>query len=485
MKNMGTMSVCASCDLAPDRSLAYIKAYQETRPFGVFVPRSVPRNNDETSIKTLPRELPKTDKGLQAYLSNIRPPPRRECLALGGGLNIFLEPSGVKTFQARIRRQGDQAARRIRIGGFPTISIAEARNKLAEMKSAIREGSDPALAQRRAGAGVSKLRTLNDLIGEYLSRREDLIAAKTLKIERDLLEGVLAPLLGDRLLSDLEPIDFGGVVTDYARRLKREGRSNGTNANKLLAATRRMFKTARGWGVVGAADPTSGLVKPAKEAPRDRVLFDGSVLVGPDPRLNELGRLVSALSDDPSSVPVSASTRVALMLTLRLGLRALETCSLEWRAIDVDSALPSITVTRSKTSAGLRALPLPHAAVERIRDLRAGSGKDQVFLFPAEPSSKRARHMHPESLSRAFARACQRLGIPAASTHDLRRTCLSGLIELGHESVAERIAGHARRHVMGRHYDRSTRMEAMRAALDAWSAAIDAAAARYIKGAGK
>jgi segregation and condensation protein B len=34
-----------------------------------------------------------------------------------------------------------KAARRIRIGGFPTISIAEARNKLVEMKSAIREGT--------------------------------------------------------------------------------------------------------------------------------------------------------------------------------------------------------------------------------------------------------------------------------------------------------------------------------------------------------
>jgi hypothetical protein len=82
-------------------------------------------------MKASTRDLPKTDKGLQAYPSNIRPPPCRECLALGGGLNIFLEPSGVKTFQARIRRQGDKAARRIRIGGFPTISIAEARNKLA------------------------------------------------------------------------------------------------------------------------------------------------------------------------------------------------------------------------------------------------------------------------------------------------------------------------------------------------------------------
>lgn len=86
-----------------------------------------------------------------------------------------------------------------------------------------------ALEQRRLRAGVSKLRTLNDLVAEYLMRRKDLIVLKTLKIERDLLQGVLAPAVGDRLLADLEPIDFGKAVEDYAGRLKREGRSNRTN----------------------------------------------------------------------------------------------------------------------------------------------------------------------------------------------------------------------------------------------------------------
>ena len=427
------------------------------------------------------RDLPKTDKGLQAHIANVRPPADRKWLTLGGGLTLCLEPSGIKTFQARIRRQGDKSARRIRIGSFPALSVADARRKLAEMKSVIREGRDPALEQRRARSGVSKLRTLGDLIAEYLARRENQIAPKTLKIERDLLHGVLAPALGDRLLADLEPVDFGKVVSDYAARLKREGRSNGTNANKLLAASRRMFKTARGLGVVGSADPTAGLAKPAKEAPRDRILFDGVVLVGPDPRLNELGRLVCALTAEPSLLPASAPTRAGLLLTLRLGLRALETSSLEWRAVDLDSSAPSVTVTTSKTSAGLRALPLPRAAAAALRDLRTNS-KVRDFYSPRKPD-RNAQDTCTRSRSRALSREPASAWVsPAPRLHDLRRTCLSGLIELGHESVAERIAGHVPRHVMGRHYDRSSRMEAMRAGLEAWSEAIDAAAARFAEG---
>ncbi len=425
------------------------------------------------------KELPKTDKGWQAYLQNIKPPEQREWRALGGGLTICLEPSGLKTFQARVRRRGDTAARRTRIGSFPAVSVADARRRLDEIKSEAREGRDFALQARRARAGINAPRTLHDLIEEYLTRREGDVAAKTLKIERDLLSGVLAPALGARLLADLEPVDFGKAVADYAARLRKEGRSNGTNANKLLAASRRMFKLARGWGLIGAIDPTAGLVKPARESPSDRILFDGKVLVGPEPNLNELGCLVTALTDEPPPIPVSRKTRLALMLTLRMGYRALEACALEWRAIELGGEAPSATVTRSKTTAGMRALPLPRAAAEILRELEHGAKKGAKFVFPAEEGSKRVGHLHPESLSRAFARTCERLGIPEASTHDLRRTCLSALNELGHESVAERIAGHSPRHVMGRHYDQSRRLGAMREALEDWSVAIDAAANRF------
>ena len=433
------------------------------------------------------KELPKTDKGLAVYLRNLAAPPERTWIALGDGLTICLEPSGMKTFQARLRRQGDKAPRRIRIGSFPAVSLVEARAKLAEMKSVVREGRDPALEQRRARGGIETPRTLEALVAEYLNRRSGQIASKTYRLEKDLLEGVLSRALGSRLVADLAPVDIGRAVSDYAARLRREGRSHGTNANKLLATTRRLFKLARGWGIFAGADPTAGLVKPAKEAPRDQILHDGAILVGPDTRLNEIGRLVCALQADDAD-PESASTRAALLLTLRLGLRAAEVCALEWRAIDLGET-PSLAVTQSKTKAGLRTLPLPKAAAAALKARRPSV--EGPWVFPARSDAKRAAHLHPESLSRAFARLCDRLrldekgkviegvGLDDVTTHDLRRTAISGLEELGHGSVVKRIAGHEARDVTGRHYDRSRRIDAMRAALEAWSIAIDGAAERH------
>jgi hypothetical protein len=83
---------------------------------------------------------------------------------MGNGLTVCLEPSGAKVFQARIRRQGEANARRIRIGSFPACSVADARRRLLDMKSVANEGRDPALEQRRARAGAVMPRTLADLI---------------------------------------------------------------------------------------------------------------------------------------------------------------------------------------------------------------------------------------------------------------------------------------------------------------------------------
>jgi integrase len=422
--------------------------------------------------------LPTTDKGWQAYLQNIKALAERQWIALGGGLVVCLEASGAKTFQARVRRQGDKNARRIVVGHFPASSVADARRALPEIKATAKEGRDPALEWRRAKAGITEVRILSELVDTYLARREGDLAAKSLQSEREQLH-ILRDALGDRLLADIEPRDISNVIESYARRLRKAGRSSGTSANRLLGATKRMFKMAKGWGLITRDNPAADLARPAKEEPRQRVLVDGRVLVLElDPATNEVGKLILALRAKTAEIPVSRPLRIAIHLCLLLGVRALEACSLEWSAVRLDDDLPTLVVTKSKTKAGHRTLPLPLQAIALLRERRASASRKDRFVFPAEEGAKRADHLHPESLSRAFSRACDRLHIADATLHDLRRTCLSGLIELGHGEIAERVAGHAGKTVLGRHYDRSNRLDSMSAALTAWADAVDDAVQR-------
>jgi integrase len=420
--------------------------------------------------------LPMTDNGWQAYLQNIKAADERQWIALGDGLVMCLSKRG-KTFQARIRRRGDRNARRIEIGHFPATSVADARKKLLEMRSIAKQGRDPSLEQRRAEAGVASVRVLSDLIDIYLDRREERVAAKTIKGERELLN-ILRAKIGDRLLSDIEARDISVVVETYARHLRRQGRSAGTNANKLLAVTKRLYRMANGWGLITYNNPAADLVRPVKEVARSRVLYDGHVLVADqDQTLNEIAKLVLGLNTDPTTKPESRSSRIAINLCLLLGVRALEVCALEWSAVRLDDEMPSLTITQSKTKTGLRTLPLPPQAVSLIAEVRKTAGRAK-YVFAAEAGAKRAPHLHPESLSRAFSRICDRLKIVDVVLHDLRRTCLSGLIELGYGDLAERIAGHAGTSVLRRFYDRSNRFDAMRVALAAWADAVDGAVKR-------
>lgn len=116
---------------------------------------------------------PTTDKGWQAWLQNAKPPEERDWVALGGGLTVCLEVGGGKVFQGRPRRIGDKNARRIAIGHFPACSVAEARQRVSETRSAAKEGRDPALARRRAREGVEEIATFGARVDLYLARRAE------------------------------------------------------------------------------------------------------------------------------------------------------------------------------------------------------------------------------------------------------------------------------------------------------------------------
>jgi integrase len=424
----------------------------------------------------------KDDRGATNFLRTSAPPEGRESINLNHGLIASREPTGLVTLQTRIRRRGDKNARRVTLGVFKSpgsaqivMTITEARAALAAVRQVAQSGADPMLERRRQTTAGATVVTLSRLVEMYLERRRADLAPKSFAQEKNALVTLLR-LLGDRMLADIRPVNIGTVVASEAARLRRAGRT-GRAANVLLAVTRRLFRRAAGWGLIDGVDPTSGLIRPTRDKPRERILHDPILL--PD-RLNrdknETGTLAWALA--LADLPLEPDARAALRLVQLLGLRALEVSSLEWRGIQLEDDLPTLSVISSKTRAGLRTLPLPACAVSVLAELRARKVGNEAFVFPARAGAARAPHVHPESLTRALRRTLQNLELQHATLHDLRRTVLSGLAELGFEGgVADRIAGHEGQSVMARHYDRSNRLQAMARALGEWSAHVEAVAA--------
>lgn len=96
--------------------------------------------------------------------------------AVGGvaGLILDVSPTGGKTWLLRIR-MGDRR-REIGLGGYPSTTLAEARNKAREVRAAIDKGSDP-IAERQAAKAVihaqqASLKTFEWCARTYVAERK-------------------------------------------------------------------------------------------------------------------------------------------------------------------------------------------------------------------------------------------------------------------------------------------------------------------------
>src|SRR5690606_33242556 len=88
-------------------------------------------------------------------------------------------------------------------GPYPEVSLAQAREKRAEAKEALRDGRDPMAPRRQSRAGM----TLREACTRYWDGRNDLSPGYVANARRALEMHVL-PTLGDRNIASIERADL-------------------------------------------------------------------------------------------------------------------------------------------------------------------------------------------------------------------------------------------------------------------------------------
>jgi integrase len=129
-----------------------------------------------------------------------------------------------------------------------------------------------------------------------------------------------------------------------------------------------------------------------------------------------------------------------LWLTLATtGMRRGEVLGLAWEDIDLEAGRLSIKKTlimngyatmlsTPKTKNGRRLIALDHATISALRKLRAQQMKAHLRLGMSWNESQpvfvteEGHPYHPERVSRLFAQAAKRAGLPRIRLHDLRHT---------------------------------------------------------------
>lgn len=291
-------------------------------------------------------------------------------VAVGGvnGLYLQLTPGGGRSWVLRILIGAKR--RDIGLGSFPTVTLAQAREKAREAREKIERGVDPVEERKAARAALVAAQgrglTFDKATEHYLSAKLDAFKnAKHRQQWQNTLSQYASPVLGKMMVQDISVQDVLRVLqplwtekTETASRLR--GRIESVLSWATVAGHRTGDNPARWAGNLKELLPAPSKV--AKEGNQPALAID------------DAPRWFAALRKREG---MGARALEFLALT---AARSQEVRGAEWAEIDLDNALWIIPASRMKMGREHR-VPLTMEAVALLRALPRM--KDNSLVFPA------------------------------------------------------------------------------------------------------
>jgi integrase len=366
------------------------------------------------------------------------------------GLRVSCGKSGTKSFFYRYKSPVTNKLCQIKIGRFPSTSLADARVELQVLKNIRQDGRCPASEQKQAKKDkvnkeqkLSSRITVADIVELYLSQYiEDrkvngkVIAGARVKKGQDetrrTLYGDAVKILGQRYAEDITRKDIINMIMDIVAR-----GSNVQAGNVLRELT-------------AAYEYSIGLDKFTDEFANPALLAKNSLRQAKVRLTSQRGKRV--LSDNELTkflkwLPGSAYTptqKNILRFTLWTGCRTGEICTAEWDYIDLTKGTWHLDKTKTDVD---RYVQLPQQAVDFLKQLKLTTGK---YLFPSIKTGLPIQQKSLTEQSWHMRRDERMIKIEHWVPHDLRRTVRTGLSRLKcPNEVSEAVLGHARSGIEG------------------------------------
>ncbi|MGI9510075.1 MAG: tyrosine-type recombinase/integrase, partial [Geminicoccaceae bacterium] len=318
------------------------------------------------------------------------------------GLGVRILKSGSQSWVVRYRIGRKQ--RVVNLGKIAILTLGQARSKAGEILAKVKLGHD-FQADRKARTSQTKL-TFGRLSTDFIGRYVEVVQRPRTRLETR------------RLLAKWQHLD-DLAIEDVSRAVVAEGltrveeQSGLVTRNRARSAVSRLFAWAMQEGLADLNPVVGTAVRP--ELPRDRVLS-----------LNEL-KDIWAATDGPGDY-----NRIIRLLMLT-GQRRAEVAGITWEEVDFESALWRIPSTRTKNARG-HEVPLSDEAKSILANVGSRDGRALAFGEGNGPFS---------GWSKSKERLDRRSGVTGWRLHDLRRTAVTGMAELGTQPhVIEAIVNH-------------------------------------------
>jgi integrase len=381
----------------------------------------------------------------KAAVERLKPPARGQIDYFDKGfpgLALRISYGGGKSWVFFYRIAGK--LRRMTLGTFPALSLADARKAWRSARDDAQEGRDPAISRKRGKSAADFAAVAREWLQRDRGKKKSPRKPSSQREMERIVERELVPVWGHRDIAKISKRDVIELIEGIA------DRGSVIMARRVHAHTSRLFKWAMSRDIGVEANPVTAIVMPGHETSRDRVLSDGE--------LKAVWKAAEKLG-----WPFGP----AIQLLILTGARREEIGALRWGEIDIDGAEIKLEGSRTK-SGDPHTIPLSTSISTVLSDIPRISESDYVFTTTGRtPVSGWSKAKTEIDAAASIS--------PPWRLHDLRRTVATGLQKLGTGlQVVESILGHvggSRAGVVGI-YQRHTYDAEKRAALEAWGAHV-------------
>lgn len=315
------------------------------------------------------------------------------------GLRLAVYENGTKIYV--LNRSIKGKPRKIRIGRYDCITIAQAREKAKNLNARIERGGDPheeVQVRKRA-------LTFEQLFSKYYDWHLS-TTSKAPDHNKAMLEMHVFPVLGRDKADEIKPIQIsqlyekiGSVVSKYSK--PGEMKYSYGSANRILNIVNAVFNFGIKQDLIACVNPCHGLKK-VKGKSRDRFL-----------NYDELKGFFDALSSEEK---LFADFFETLLYT---GARKSNVLSMEYSALNFDFKYWRLPETRTKNKE-VNIIPLSEPALKILINRAAFNEfykAPSKFVFPGD-----GKHGHLTDPKKSFERIKKHMKVFDIRIHDLRRT---------------------------------------------------------------
>jgi integrase len=385
----------------------------------------------------------------------------------GDGLYLWAYADGTKYW--RMRYWYAEKEKGLSLGVYPKVSLADARQRRAEVHRQLQAGIDPSQARKDAkvAAALSAANTFEAVAREWYDKQVKTWAASHATDVKRRLESNIYPLMGNRPIGELTAPEILAAVR------KIEARGATDLAHRVMGVIGQVLRygIATGRGERDHTVDLKGALTPHQKGNQHAV---------PEKQLPQLMRDISAYDAPPTNG--DTQTRIALQLLALTFVRTSELIGATWGELtlpdnDMNCGMWLIPASRMKSKKD-HLVPLAPQSVRLFKQLKVLAG-DADWVLPGRNPVK------PVS-NNTLLFALYRLGYRGKMTgHGFRAVASTALHEsnLFEESWIERQLAHVPENQVAAAYNRAKYLPHRQQMMVWWANYLDAAATPLLKSA--